>query len=165
VTDQSLLRVAETVGGTIATHCKLTLLVGPAGSGKTIVLGRIAAHFNYPLINLSLLLSRRLLSLNTRQRSLQVREIAAELTEFERSAGVCIDNTELLFDKTLHIDPLRFFQELARNRAIIATWNGTLRNGQLTYAWPGHPDEFDRPAAGFPVVALTSVEPEIHLTA
>jgi hypothetical protein len=165
MTEQFLLQLVDVVKRTSATHCKLTLLVGASGVGKTNVLRQIAFRLEYPVINLNLLLSHRLLGLNARQRTLHVKQIAMELIELKPSTGICLDNTELLFDATLHLDPLRFFQELARNRVVIATWNGTWKPSRLTYAWPGHPDEFDQPAVGFPVVSLTSFDPVIHLTA
>ena len=165
VSDHNLLQIVDIVRKTSATHCKLILIAGALGLGKTTILRRMASELNSPVVNLSLLLSRRLLGLNSRQRALHVKQIAMDLIENDRSAAVCIDNTELLFDPGLQLNPLQFLQEAARNRCIVATWNGSLKNGHLTYSWPGHPEAFDQPANGFPVVALTTTGVEIHLTA
>ena len=50
------------------------------------------------------------------------------------------DNIELLFDAAFQHDPLRLLQGVSRNRTIVATWNGTLQNGYLSYAVPDHPE-------------------------
>lgn len=60
-----------------------------------------------------------------------------------------LDNLELLFDQDLKQDPLRLLQGLARNRTLLASWNGTFSVGRLGYAVPGHPEyrAYDAPEA------------------
>lgn len=60
-----------------------------------------------------------------------------------------LDNLELLFDQALRQDPLRLLQGLARNRTLLASWNGTFSVGRLGYAEPGHPEyrAYDAPEA------------------
>lgn len=53
---------------------------------------------------------------------------------------VLLDNLEILFDTALEVEPLRLLQVSSRNRAIVASWNGSFRDGTLTYAEPGHPE-------------------------
>jgi hypothetical protein len=53
---------------------------------------------------------------------------------------VLLDNLELLFDISLKLDPLRCLQDLARDKTIVAAWNGTVTAGHLTYATPDHPE-------------------------
>ena len=45
---------------------------------------------------------------------------------------------------------LRLFQGVSRNRTIVATWNGTLENGYLSYAVPDHTEfrRYSRAARG-----------------
>lgn len=51
-----------------------------------------------------------------------------------------LDNLEILFDKDLQQDPLRLLQSISRNRAVVASWNGSINSGRLLYAEPGHPE-------------------------
>jgi hypothetical protein len=53
---------------------------------------------------------------------------------------VVLDNLEILFDKDLKQDPLRLLQGLSRNRAVVASWNGSMTSGRLLYAETGHPE-------------------------
>ena len=151
---ESNTRVLEAIRETQTAYSKLTLIVGTIGSGKTAMLQRVATELGYPRINLNLLLSRRLLDLNRRQ----------IITEHLVS-GVCVDNTELLFDSSLKLNPMRLLQELSRNRVIVASWNGRYESGRLTYANPGHPDEFSQQSHGYPIVTIKDSGAELHLTA
>jgi hypothetical protein len=162
---EPLARILETIREAQNAYSKLTLIVGTMGSGKTAMLQRIATEFGYPKINLSLHLSRRLLDLNRRQRTLQVEQLATEIITEHLGSGVCVDNTELLFDSSLRLNPMRLLQELSRNRVIIATWNGRYESGRLTYANTGHPDEFSQHPRGYPIVTIKDSGAELHLTA
>ena len=162
---ESNTRVLEAIRETQTAYSKLTLIVGTIGSGKTAMLQRVATELGYPRINLNLLLSRRLLDLNRRQRTLQVEQIATEIITEHLVSGVCVDNTELLFDSSLKLNPMRLLQELSRNRVIVASWNGRYESGRLTYANPGHPDEFSQQSHGYPIVTIKDSGAELHLTA
>jgi len=116
---------------------RLVLLVGGTGSGKTGVLRELAAEFGTAVSNVNLELSRELLELTARQRSLRLPGILARLTANCQSP-VVLDNLEILFDKDLQQDPLHLLQGISRNRTVLAAWNGTFAAGKLIYAEPGH---------------------------
>ncbi len=158
-------QLIDTIRATQTAYHKLTILVGETHAGKTPLLKRIAMELDLPVLNLGLPLSQRLLSKSRRQISLQSADIATELIDEHISKGICIDNTELLFQGPLKMDPLAFFEKVSRNRYVIATWNGTFVNGELRFGEPGHPDHFHKAAAGYPVVAVKENELELHLTA
>ena len=130
---------------------RLILVVGPGGSGKTATLRAVAAHAGAPVLNLNLELSRRLLDLTARQRLLEVPRVLDDLIGRDRPL-VLLDNTELLFDPTFGQDPLALLQRASRNRTIVAAWNGTLDNGYLSYAEPGHPEYRRYPQTGLVIV-------------
>ena len=118
---------------------RLVLLVGANGSGKTGVLRDVAEEFDTSVINVNLSLSSKLLELTAKQRSLQLPEILGQIIHNAESP-VVLDNLEILFDKDLKQDPLRLLQGLSRNRAVVASWNGTMNAGRLRYAEPEHPE-------------------------
>ena len=93
---------------------RLVLLVAPGGSGKTDALRSVAARTSLPLINVNLELSRRLLDLTQRQRAVQASSILSRIATDANGPGALLDNTELLFDRSLQLDPLRMLQGLSR---------------------------------------------------
>ena len=118
---------------------RLVLLVGETSSGKTGVLRDVAEEFGTSVINVNLALSRELLGLTAKQRSLQLPGILDQIADKDH-APVVLDNLEILFDKDLKQDPLRLLQGISRNRAVVASWNGTSTGGRLLYAEHGHPE-------------------------
>ena len=118
---------------------RLVLLVGETGSGKTGVLRDVAAHFGTSVVNINLALSRELLELTAKQRSLRLPGILDQIVDKARVPAV-LDSLEILFDKNLKQDPLRLLQGISRNRAMAASWNGTSTGGRLVYAETGHPE-------------------------
>ena len=70
MTDLRFPQLLDTIRATRGAYYKLTILAGDARAGKTQLLRQIAAQLDLPLINLSLILSQRLLNQSIRQRSL-----------------------------------------------------------------------------------------------
>jgi hypothetical protein len=121
-------------------YYKLVLIIAPAGTGKTAVLRDVRERIDSSLINVNLELSRRMLDLTKRQRALKVAKTLDEILISCAGPIVLLDNTEILFDFSLQIDPLRLLQELSRNKVIVATWNGSNQGDHMTYAVPDHPE-------------------------
>lgn len=143
--DQVMDRI-EQAGGM---YHRLVLIAVPSGSGKTQALRDVAERAHAPLVNVNLELSSSMLELTERQRALQAARILAEIVGETQASLVLLDNTEVLFDPALRQDPIRLLQSLSRNRTIVAAWNGTLEEGQLVYAEPGHPEHVRMPAKDF----------------
>jgi len=144
---------------------KLLIIAGRPGSGKTRALNDLADQLTMPVTNLSLMLSERLLNLSRRQRMLKVDELATEVVDAKNCGNVCLDNTELLFDSSLRMNPLGFLRDLSRNRLIIATWSGVMSAGELQFAHVGHPDFFQQTVIGYPVVTVLEDKFHLHLPA
>ena len=119
---------------------RLVLVVGPSGSGKTPLLQEVSKQTEFRYINLNLELSRALLELTERQRILRLPLLIDEIIGKTGDQVVLIDNIEILFEVSLKQDPLRLLQQISRNRTVVATWNGTIAGGYLTYAAPNHPE-------------------------
>ncbi|MFB3880970.1 MAG: BREX-3 system P-loop-containing protein BrxF [Armatimonadota bacterium] len=149
--DQVLAQVPQMAG----LYSRLILLVGPAGSGKTAALREASKRTGHPYVNVNLELSRRLMGLAQQQRPFSV---GAALDEALREAAevVLLDNLELLFDPCLKQDPLRCLERLGRSRTVIASWNGSVDDGHLIYAAPGHPEYRRYPISDFVIVTATT---------
>jgi ABC-type uncharacterized transport system ATPase component len=132
---------------------RLILIVGPAGSGKMSALQEVSARASAPLVNVNLELSRRMLDLTERQRALQLPRLLGEIVGEATGELVLLDNIEILFDVHLKQEPLRLLQGLSRNRTVVAAWNGSIVDGHMTYAVPGHPEYRRYPIRDFLVVS------------
>ena len=123
-------------------YSRLVLAVGPMGTGKTALLRTVHERTGAPLVNVNLHLSRRLLDLSERARATRVPRILDEVVtaEARNAETVLLDNTELLFDRSLRQEPLQLLQQLARNRTVVASWLGAVTGGTLTYAEVEHPE-------------------------
>ena len=90
-----IIRKAEEAGGL---YYRLVLLVAPAGSGKTPALREVGKRLELPVINVNLELTRRMLDLTERQRSLKVPLLLSQVTDQGGGPMVLLDNIEILFD-------------------------------------------------------------------
>ena len=119
--------------------CRLILIVGEEGTGKTTLLQALSDAFHIPRINVGEDLSRKLLTVEVEDRARRTDETLAELINDAGSDSVALDNTEILFQPELALKPLEALKAAARTRLIIATWNGKVADGCISFGWPAHP--------------------------
>ena len=124
----------------IELYHRLILVVGPAGAGKTAALREVRERSGAPLVNVSLEVSRRMLELTKRQRTVQLPRILQEVVGNGGRELALLDNLEVIFDISLKQDPLRLLRTLSRNKTVAAAWSGAIIDEFLTYAVPGHPE-------------------------
>jgi hypothetical protein len=117
---------------------KLLLLAGQPGSGKTRLLLQMSEQERLPYINLSHYLSKRLMEVNPKYRSLEVNELMAERIGSIESGVVLIDNIEILFSFELKIDPLKLLYAQSKNKTLVTAWPGEYDGRRLSYAEPWH---------------------------
>lgn len=137
-------------------YYRLIIVAGPMGSGKTGVLRSVSDKTGAPIVNVNLEVSRDLLPMTERQRSVRLPRVMEQIVA-TASAGrdlVLLDNVEVLFDAALKQDPLRLLQRLSRNRTIISTWAGRIDGREIVYADPEHPEYRRYPIMDFEVVEL-----------
>ncbi len=127
-----------------AVHSKLVLLIGGPGAGKTALLRVLGKSRNATPLNIGSALGSRLAATPQKQRPLQTTTILRDLAD-QHAAGdlLLVDNIELLFDRTLQLDPLDLLKRHAHARRVISVWPGQLRDGRLIYAEMGHPEHQD----------------------
>jgi ABC-type hemin transport system ATPase subunit len=126
--------------------------VVPAGAGKTATLQDVHERTAAPLVNVNLELSRRLLDLTERQRTLQLPRLLAEIVSATEDDVILLDNVEVLFDVSLKQDPLRLLQGLSRNKTVVAAWSGSIVGEYMVYATPNYPEYRRYPVRDFLVV-------------
>ena len=145
-----------------ARYYPLVLVVGGHGSGKTAALKAFAASRDVPCTNLSLHLSTAMLPLTGNQRPDEVMPLVTRLVTDASGEVVVLDNTELLHEPSLQVDPLQVLLAASRIRPVVASWAGRLDGTTLVYAEPGHPEyqEFPNPDAVIVPVERTSTSRE-----
>lgn len=121
-------------------YYRLVLLAGPQNTGKTAILQALAKENRFPLINVNLQLCKGMLELTRNQRTRHVERLFKDVVGTGVGDVVLLDNLEVLFDPGLEVEPLRLLLNASRNLTLVAAWNGTFRDGTLTYAEPGHPE-------------------------
>jgi len=67
-------------------------------------------------------------------------ELCFQIVEAASPCDDWFSSRAILFDKELKQDPLRLLQRIARNRCVVASWNGSAKDGKLIYAESGHPE-------------------------
>ena len=131
---------------------RLVLVVAPQGSGKTLALRNVQQDLGVPFVNVNLEISRQLLELTARQQALQLSRIMEDILREAETEVVLLDNIEILFEVSLKQDPLRLLQGLSRNRTIVASWNGEIKDKHLTYATLDHQEYCRYPSRDLLVV-------------
>lgn len=145
------------IGHAETLYHRLVLVVGDGGTEKTAALRELAEWIRAPLINVGIELSRRLLELAEWQRPIRAAPLLNRIAAGTGGEVVLLDNIEVLFDVALRQDPLRVLQSLSRSRTVVAAWNGSMENGHILYAVPGHPEYRRSPADGVLVVDAEAV--------
>lgn len=127
-----------------ALHSKLILLIGRPQSGKSALLNALGSKRDLMSLRVGAELGSKLAALPQRRRQLQTTSILRELADQHAKDNLLlIDNIELLFDRTLQLDPLDLLKQHARVRRVVAVWPGQMNEGRLTYATTGHPEHQD----------------------
>jgi len=137
-------------------YSRLVVLVGRSGSGKSEALQELGAKIHSSIVNVNLELSRRMLELTERQRVLRSQQLLGEIVSAISGDVTLLDNLEILFHPGLRQDPLRLLQGLSRNTTIVVAWGGSVIDGHLIYAEPGHREYRRYPVQDFLVVSAES---------
>lgn len=127
-----------------ALHSKLILLIGGPQSGKSALLDALGSKRDLIPLRVGAELGSKLAAFPQRRRQLQTTSILRELADQHAKDNLLlIDNIELLFDRSLQLDPLDLLKQHARVRRVVAVWPGQMNEGRLTYATTGHPEHQD----------------------
>jgi len=131
---------------------RLVLVVGAPNTGKTRLSAAIAESGGTTRMNLGLELARELLPISSAKRPMEVEDLIRHILPTPGDTPLVIDNTEILFESYLKLNPLRVLEKAARNQVLVATWNGTWSPPKLTFGFREHPAHFECRPTGFPIL-------------
>ena len=98
---------------------------------------------NYPVLNISLLLSERLKEYPRKRMTSKVHALLSEILKEADSEVICLEHIEILFDPHLNQDAIQLLQSFSRNYTLVVSWRGTYDGKRFTYAVPGHPEYYE----------------------
>ncbi|MGF6227933.1 hypothetical protein QFZ27_001888 [Inquilinus ginsengisoli] len=125
-------------------NSKLVLVVGQPRSGKTRLLNALAKGRHMGVVNVGAVLGRLLLEVPGPRRHAGASRLFKEVADVHAAEGiVLLDNIELLFDRSLLLNPLDLLKRQAHVRRVVAVWPGGFSDNRLTYATMGHPEYQD----------------------
>ncbi len=148
----TLERLIEEIGDL---NSKLVLLVGASHGGKTRLLRELGAKVNIEPLNVGLELGRRLAATPNNKRGFSAGELLREIADSKRADNLLLlDNLELLFEKSLQINPLDLVKRLAHSMLVVAVWPGELRGNRLIYADMSHPEHREYSRDGLVILEI-----------
>lgn len=135
---ERLDRIVDDISGI---KTKLIILVGPSGSRKSKLLKQLAERRQARILSVGVALGPELMTIPRNRRHVQAADMLNGLADnFATQGLLLLDNIEILFDRTLQLDPLDLLKRQANARRVIAVWPGELRQTRLSYAKTGHPE-------------------------
>jgi len=118
-------------------HEQLVLIVGESASA---LLSEAAITDQLPTINVGVEISSMLLDVPRSERAKVAPDIFTNLIEQQKAETLLLDHIEVLFDRSLSIDPLKLLQACAKSTTLVVVWPGTMLSSSLVYATPNHPE-------------------------
>ena len=120
-------------------HSKLVLLVSHDHRRCSRALRCFASQRGSAIVSVGSALGRRLASRAASRRPITAVDTLRDLLPTRTDDNlVMLDHLEILFDRTLRIDPLDVLRQIARVRKVLAVWPGEMNDQKLQYATHGH---------------------------
>lgn len=108
-------------------------------------LARYSEENAIPYLNINLILSKKLQHVQANRRPYRAADYLKELLLETEQDIICIDYYELLFEPSLNLNPFELFNSISRNKTLLITWRGDIKDGYFIHAVPGHPEYIKTP--------------------
>ena len=121
----------------------LVVLAGNRGSGKTRLAKMLAAKGFGTYINLSLTLSRYVMTGSSADGTWWANHfIVRLLPSMGSEQPLILDNIEAMFQPELQLNALSWFLQTAREVPLVVVWPRTVLQGEFVYSTPNRPDYY-----------------------
>ena len=114
-------------------------------------------------LNLNLLLSEQLISTPKQERAKSVALFLDQIIRTVSEDIVCLSGLEILFDRSLAIDPIRLLASCSKNKTLLVSWPGDKTSSGLSYATPSHPEHRNYKASDLSDVIFLTADAQLHL--
>jgi hypothetical protein len=118
---------------------RLVLLVGRSVRALRKATDGAAERLGWREVDLNRELSLRLLPFTGQERRDEAWEALEEVVG-NQDSGVVLTGTDILFEPSLGYRPYEALRRLARRGPVVASWFGTVEDGQIVRAHQGHPE-------------------------
>jgi len=127
-------------------HSQLVVVTGESASQ---LIEHTALEDSLLVINLGLEFSEKLFEFPRQDRSKSASSLFTDLLRNQHAGVLLLNHIEIMFDRTLSIDPLKLLQSSAKNLTLVVVWPGEKTTASLTYAIPSHPEYRSYKASDF----------------
>lgn len=117
---------------------------------------------DYPSLDINRQLSEQLINTPKQYRAKSIGEKLNQLVNSVPSDIVCLTGLEILFDRSLAVDPIRLLSTCARNKTLLACWPGDKTTYGLSYATPSHPEHRTYKASDLKDVIFLAADAQLH---
>jgi hypothetical protein len=114
------------------------ILTHPSIRVLTSTLEKLQQSFPYAMLNLGAGLSAGLMHVSPAQRGSTAQDLIEGMIRECESETIFCFSIDLLFEPSLHIDPLMIFRRASRIKRVIVFWPGSFQGSVLAYAETGH---------------------------
>lgn len=121
-----------------------------------------AEFSSYDLLNLNKSLSEQLMNVPRQERAKSVGQMVDSLISGNSSNEVLIDGIEILFDRSLAVDPIRLLGTCAKNKTLLVCWPGDKTSSGLSYAVPSHPEHRTYKTSDLNDVIILNADAQLH---
>ena len=82
---------------------------------------------------------------------MQATDLILEILSEYSKQNMVVDNTEIIFEPSLQLNPLALLQTVGRRFSLIWSIPGHIEGNRIVYAYPGHPEHQKLPVSEFQV--------------
>jgi hypothetical protein len=122
-----------------------------------------AKQYMFASLDLNYALSAPLTNTPKQDRPKLVGQLIAALINDVHGERILITGLEILFDRSLAVDPIRLLSTCAKNKTLLVSWPGDKTSSGLSYAAPSHPEHRTYKASDLSDVIFLTADTQLHL--
>ena len=115
-----------------------------------------------PSLNINRQLSEKLINISKQERAKSAGQLLDQLVSAVPSDAVCLTGLEILFDRTLAVDPIRLLGACAKDKTLLVCWPGDKTSSGLSYAVPSHREYRTYKASDLSDVIFLTADAQLH---
>lgn len=119
-------------------------------------------HVDLASVNINRELSELLVSISRQERVKSTKRLLDKLIIASPRDIVLLVGLEILFDRSLAVDPLRLLKSCAINKTLLISWPGEITNSGLSYASPSHPEYRTYKSSDLNDVIFLTADAQLH---